>query len=205
MRYIPFCLILVPLHLPVHARAEGLVVVRSEAHIEDRRAVFILLDQLSARLFAVCFIQVDMPIPRRHEQPRRRAGRELHRGDRVGWGVGELELNGFFDIQQLLLARECLLVRGLYVPGAILEGMWIIGEFQGVCGRFEKLLMSVQHAKLFCRDDTAFGRASSAALKPRQRRLHADVTLSLLKAARFWFTARNYSAATTPTAFTGQN
>lgn len=76
-------LVSLPLHLPVHPSAEGLVVVRSEAHIEYGRAMFILLDQLSARLFTMCFIQVDMFIPRRYEQPRRRVGSELYRGNRV--------------------------------------------------------------------------------------------------------------------------
>jgi hypothetical protein len=90
-----------PLDLPIHPGAEGLVVVCSEAHIKYRRAMFILLDQPSTRLFTMCFIQVDMFIPRRHKQSRGRVGCELECRNRVAGGARKLELNGF-----ILLAQE---------------------------------------------------------------------------------------------------
>jgi hypothetical protein len=57
--------------------------------------MFILFDQPSTRLFTMCFIQVDMFIPRRHEQSRGRVGCELECGNRVGGRARKLELNGF--------------------------------------------------------------------------------------------------------------
>jgi hypothetical protein len=38
-----------PLHLPVHTRAESFIVVRSEAYIEYGCSMLILLDQLAPR------------------------------------------------------------------------------------------------------------------------------------------------------------
>ena len=91
----------VPLHLPIHARAKGFIIVGAEADIEYRRSVFVLLDQLSACILVLCIIQVDIFIPRRDQQPCWRAGRELEGRYRVGGGLRKLELY-FYNLSAVI-------------------------------------------------------------------------------------------------------
>ncbi len=52
-----------PLHCVVHSRSKGFIVVRTEADIEDRGSVLVLLDQLAACFLIRDIIQVDILIP----------------------------------------------------------------------------------------------------------------------------------------------
>jgi hypothetical protein len=54
-----------PLDLPIHPSTEGLIVVRTEAYVEDWGSMLILLNQPSTLAFATFYIiQVNMLIPR---------------------------------------------------------------------------------------------------------------------------------------------
>ena len=91
-----------PLHLPVHAGAEGLAVVRAEADVHDGRAVLegsyqgavarLAAAAAAAAALALRVVQVDVLVPRGDDQPRGRPGRKHERRDGIVRGLRELEL-----------------------------------------------------------------------------------------------------------------
>ena len=84
-----------PVDVPVHTGTEGLVVVSAEADVQHGRAVLECPDQraMGAVLAAgVCVVEVDLLVPRRGQQPRRRGGRKDDGGDGIVWRLRELEL-----------------------------------------------------------------------------------------------------------------
>lgn len=75
-------------HIPIQPSGKNLILILTEAHIEHGRSVLELLQQLSLTYITILVtqvIQIDILIPRRHDEPR---GvwfrRELEGGDGIG-------------------------------------------------------------------------------------------------------------------------